>query len=73
MMKSMHLRVGQTVSKENVALLMAFLGGLDGVESVRVDRADIGIRFDERRIPDEQLLAMTKSSVEMLGYHLSYA
>lgn len=73
MMKSMSLKVEQELCAESTESLCRFLRGLQGVESVQVDRKVIGIRFDEARIPDEQLFAMTKSSVEMLGYHLTWA
>ena len=72
-MTSMHVKVDQVLCEESCSALRNFLGGLEGVKSIDVDRADIGIRYDERTIPDEQVFAMTRSTVEMLGYHLSSA
>ncbi len=72
-MMSMHVKVEPVLREESCTALRKFLGGLEGVESIEVDRADIGIRYDERKIPDEQVYAMTRSTVEMLGYHLCHA
>jgi hypothetical protein len=72
-MQDLHIRVGREVSAENSALLTSFLGGVEGVAAVQVERDNIRIRFDDRMLPHEQLLAMARSSVELLGYHLTYA
>jgi copper chaperone CopZ len=72
-MKNMHVKVDQVLCEESRSDLREFLGGLEGVESIEVGRADIDIRYDERTIPDEQVFAMMRSTVEMLGCHLSYA
>lgn len=72
-MKDMHLRVEQAISEECSALLTSFLCGVDGIQAVRVDQADVWIRFDDSTVPDERVLAMARSSVELLGYHLSFA
>jgi len=73
MMTDMHVRVDQEVCEESRTALRTFLGGLAGVESIAVDRADIGIRYDERTISDGRIFAMTRSAAEMLGYHLASA
>ena len=72
-MMSMHIKVDQVLCEESCSALRKFLGGLEGVKSIEVDRADIGIRYDERTIPDKQVFAMMRSTVEMLGYHISSA
>ena len=72
-MKSMHVKVDRALCEESCSALRKFLGGLEGVTSVDVDRVDIGILYDERKIPDEQIFAMTRSTVELLGSHLIHA
>ena len=72
-MMSMHVKVDQVLCEESCSALRKFLGGLAGVDSIEVGRAEIDIRYDERTIPDEQVYSMTRSAVEMLGYHLSSA
>ena len=72
-MQSLHVRTDPALCEESCSALRTFLGGLAGVVSVELDRADIAISYDERKLPPEQLLAMTRSSIEMLGGHISYA
>lgn len=72
-MKDLHVKVAPALCEESCSALRSFLAGLEGVESIDVDRADIAIRYDERKLADEQVFAMTRSSIEMLGGHLSSA
>ena len=71
-MQSLHVKVDPALCEESCDALRTFLSGLAGVASISMQGADISIAYDERKIPAEQLLAMTRSSAEMLGHHLRY-
>jgi copper chaperone CopZ len=50
--------------------LRRFIGGMDGVESISVERGRIAVRFDEDAIGEEKLSKITKESIEKLGYRI---
>jgi len=72
MMQCLHVTVDRALCEESCSALECFLSSLEGVTFVELDRDDIAIRYDERKLPPEQLLAMTKSSAELLGYHVAF-
>jgi hypothetical protein len=44
---------------------------MDGVESIEVGRGTIEITFDTRKIRGQELLRISRESVEKLGYKVS--
>ena len=50
--------------------LRRFIGGMDGVESIDVEKEKIAVRFDEAAVDEEKLSKITKESIERLGYAL---
>jgi len=43
---------------------------MDGVSSIDVENGRIVIRFDDGRIAEEDILKITKESIEKLGYKM---
>jgi copper chaperone CopZ len=48
--------------------LRRFIGGMDGVESIDVEKGKIAVKFDEAAVDEEKLSKITKDSIERLGY-----
>jgi hypothetical protein len=71
-MQRLQVHADRVLCAESCDALRAFLGGIAGVAAVALEGAHISIAYDERKVPAEQLLAMTRSSAELLGYHVSF-
>lgn len=69
-MKSISLGVDKSLCAECGLALRRFVGGMNGVESIDVERGKIIVRFDEMKIPEENITKITRDSVEKLGYKL---
>ena len=50
--------------------LRRFIGGMDGVNAVDVERGMVAVDFDEQRIPEENVRQIALDSIEKLGYRV---
>ena len=50
--------------------LRRFIGGMDGVESIDVEKGKVAVKFDETAITEDKLSKITQDSIERLGYSL---
>ena len=50
--------------------LRRFIGGMDGVESIDVEKGRIAVSFDEATIEEEKLSKIAQDSIERLGYRM---
>jgi len=62
--------VSNNLCDECSLALRRFVGNIDGVESIEVERGKIAVRFDETAIDEEKLTKITKDSIEKLGYRI---
>ena len=63
-----------TVQKEFCAecslALRRFIGKMPGVESIDVENGKIEVNFDSSEITEDDLLKITKDSMDKLGYKI---
>jgi copper chaperone CopZ len=69
-MKVALFAVSNNLCDECSLALRRFVGNLDGVESIEVERGKIAVKFDETSIDEEKLTKITKDSIEKLGYRI---
>jgi len=69
-MKSLSIAVQKEFCEECSLALRRFLGKVDGVNSIETGRGEIAIEFDEAKLMEEELLRMTRESIEKLGYKI---
>jgi len=69
-MKTISLNVQKEFCDECSLALRRFIGHMDGVSSIDVENGRIVIRFDDGRIAKEDILKITKESIEKLGYKM---
>jgi copper chaperone CopZ len=69
-MKTISLNVQKEFCDECSLALRRFIGHMDGVSSIDVENGRIVIRFDDGRIAEEDILKITKESIEKLGYKM---
>ncbi len=69
-MKVALFNVENNLCAECSLALRRFIGRMDGVESIDVERGKIAVRFDETEIDEEKLSKITKDSIERLGYRV---
>ncbi len=62
--------VDTTLCAECSLALRRFIGGMDGVESINIERGKISVKFDDAEIDEKTLSKITKDSVERLGYRV---
>lgn len=67
-MKRLLLNVQKEFCEECSLALRRFIGKLPGVESIDAQTGMIEIKFNESLIKEEELLKLTKESIEKLGY-----
>jgi len=70
-MRNMFFKVQNDLCGECSLALRRFVGGMDGVESIDVERGEIAVRFDETKMDEEQLTKITRDSIEKLGYRIA--
>ena len=70
-MNKITLRVPKEMCAECTLALRRFLGGIEGVESIDVEKGKIEISFDATKIAKDNLVRISKDSVERLGYKLT--
>ncbi len=64
------LKVQKEFCEECSLALRRFIGKMDGVESIEVLRGTVEISFDARKIRGQDLLRISRESVEKLGYKI---
>ncbi len=69
-MRKISVNVEKHFCDECSLALRRFIGGMDGVESIDAERGSIVINFDEEKITAEELMGLTRDSIEKLGYKL---
>ena len=69
-MKVALFAVSNNLCDECSLALRRFVGNIDGVESIEVQRGKIAVKFDETEIDEEKLTKITKDSIEKLGYRI---
>ena len=70
-MKTISLNVQKEFCEECSLALRRFIGHMDGVSSVDLEEGKIVIHFDDGRITQEDILKITKESIEKLGYKIN--
>lgn len=70
-MKTVSLNVQKEFCEECSLALRRFIGHMDGVSSIDVEKGKILIHFDEGRITEEDILKISRESIEKLGYKMS--
>jgi copper chaperone CopZ len=69
-MKTISLHVQKEFCDECSLALRRFIGKMDGVSSIDTESGKIVIGFDDSRIMEEDILKISKESIEKLGYRL---
>ncbi|HXX80637.1 MAG TPA: heavy-metal-associated domain-containing protein [Thermodesulfovibrionales bacterium] len=69
-MKTISLNVQKEFCEECSLALRRFIGHMDGVNSLDVEKGKIVIHFDDGRIAEEDILKITRESIEKLGYKM---
>jgi copper chaperone CopZ len=69
-MKVAFFSVSNNLCAECSLALRRFVGNMDGVETIDVERGKIAVKFDENAIDEEELKKITKDSIEKLGYRI---
>ena len=70
-MKTIAFNVQKEFCEECSLALRRFIGHMDGVSSIDVERGKIVINFDDGRIAVEDILKISRESIEKLGYKMS--
>jgi copper chaperone CopZ len=69
-MKVAYFNVSNNLCAECSLALRRFVGNMDGVESIDVERGKIAVRFNEVTIDEGYIQKITKESIEKLGYRI---
>lgn len=69
-MDKISLNVEKHFCEECSLALRRFIGHMDGVEAIEVEEGKIAVEFDRDKITEEELVRLTKDSIEKLGYKL---
>lgn len=69
-MKKVSLNVEKQFCEECSLALRRFIGNMDGVETIEVRKGTIDIDFDPSKITGDELITISKDSLEKLGYRL---
>ena len=67
-MKKISLHVQKEFCDECSLALRRFVGKMDGVSSIDTENDEIVIDFDDSKIMEEDILKISRESVEKLGY-----
>lgn len=70
-MKNISLNVQQEFCDECSLALRRFIGKMDGVDSIDVENGKIVITFDDSRITEEDILRISRESIEKMGYKIT--
>ena len=69
-MKKVSLNVQKEFCDECSLALRRFIGKMDGVSSIDVENGRIVIAFDDGKIMEEDILKISRESIEKLGYRI---
>jgi copper chaperone CopZ len=69
-MSKTYFKMQQQFCGECSMALRRFIGGMDGVNAVDVDRGMVAVDFDEQKIPEESVRQIALDSIEKLGYRV---
>lgn len=66
--EKIYLNVQKEFCTECSLALRRFVGKMEGVGSIEVEKGRIAVEFDSEKITAEKLSRITRESVEKLGY-----
>ncbi|MCL4477400.1 MAG: heavy-metal-associated domain-containing protein [Nitrospirae bacterium] len=69
-MKRVSLNVQKEFCDECSLALRRFVGKMEGVDSIDVENGKIVIKFDDSRVMEEDILKISRDSIEKLGYRV---
>lgn len=69
-MKKTFINVQKEFCGECSLALMRFIGNMKGVESVAAEDGKIAITFDDSVINENDILKITRESIEKMGYKI---
>ncbi len=69
-MKRLLVNVQKEFCEECSLALRRFIGKMPGVESIDTQSGMIEIKFNDSLIKEEELLKLTRDSIEKLGYKI---
>ena len=70
-MATISYKTGSVQCYDCVIALRKFIGSLDGVQSIEMDREDkIDISYDDSSISENKLMQIVKDSVDKLGFKI---
>jgi len=69
MSDELKLKVEKQFCAECSLALRRFIGHMDGVDEVAVEKGEIVVRFDGQKVSRKDLFKISKDSIEKLGYH----
>ena len=70
-MKTVSLNVQKEFCEECSLALRRFIGHMDGVSSIDVEKGKIVINFEDGRLAEEDILKISRESIEKLGYKIT--
>ncbi len=69
-MRKLLFKVEDQFCDECALALRRFIGHMEGIESIDVEKREIAVIFDESKMPDEDLIRLTSDSLDKLGHKL---
>jgi hypothetical protein len=69
-MSKTYFKVQKELCGECSLALRRFIGGMDGVNAVAVERGMIAVDFNDQKIGEENVRQITRDSIERLGYRV---
>jgi copper chaperone CopZ len=69
-MSKTYFKMQQHACESCSMALRRFIGGMDGVNSVDVERGMVSVDFDEKKIAEESVRQIAQDSIEKLGYRV---
>ena len=69
-MAKVYFKVQKQFCEECSLTLRRFIGGMDGVGDVSVESGMVSVEFDATRINEDRVRALTRDSIERLGYRV---
>ena len=70
-MKTISLDIQKEFCEECSLALRRFIGHMNGVNTIDVENGKIVIHFDNGRTAEEDIVKITRESIEKLGYKMS--
>lgn len=69
-MKKLSFNVEKSFCVECSQALRRFIGHIEGVESIDVESGNVVVEYDDSKISRDNLLKITKDSIDKLGYKI---